>query len=446
MGMRGFLKLIATLSSATALVGIVIAVTSGAQAAAPSSPDPVGDSGLVAAPTEAQAVLARSAPIIVDHTCTDLSKVPPYWIEQAKKLLWLSYGHTSHGSQLVSGMGVLMADPANNHLYDYNTNGAIVSGVLSLHDQMPSGDLGNPDRLSWYTRTRDYLNSGTGTGKTRNVVVWSWCGQADTTPQNITTYLSLMSLLETQYPTVTLVHMTGHLVGSGEAGNLNQRNNQIRAYVQAHNGVLFDFADIESYDPSGNYFLNLGANDNCDYSGGNWATQWCNAHPGDPLCRSCGCAHSQPLNCNLKARAFWWLLARIAGWPGPGESQKTASAITPTYGQSVTYTIVVQNLSAPVTATVCLTDTLPSGTVYIPGTLTATQGTVSPAAPGLYWTGSISDVRAVTITYAVTVTAAVPTAISNTATIVAPGYQTLNVTATIIANGYSVYLPLVLKQ
>ena len=63
-----------------------------------------------------------SQPIIIDHTTTNLSQIPTYWIEQAKANLRLSYGHTSHGSQIVSGMDVLMADPLNNHLYDFISN------------------------------------------------------------------------------------------------------------------------------------------------------------------------------------------------------------------------------------------------------------------------------------------------------------------------------------
>ena len=56
---------------------------------------------------------AGSEPIIIDHTCTDLNKIPDYWIEQAKDLLKLSYGHTSHGSQPITGMGVLESGPLN---------------------------------------------------------------------------------------------------------------------------------------------------------------------------------------------------------------------------------------------------------------------------------------------------------------------------------------------
>ena len=138
-------------------------------------------------------------------------------------------------------------------------------GVLSLRDTTPTGDLGNPDRTSWYTRTAEYLNSA---GSDRNVVVWSWCGQVSTaTPADIDLYLSLMSQLEAAYPSVTFVYMTGHLDGTGELGNLTQRNEQIRSYVRAHNKVLFDFADIESFNPDGASFLKLYANDNNDYTG-----------------------------------------------------------------------------------------------------------------------------------------------------------------------------------
>ena len=44
--------------------------------------------------------------ILIDHTTTDLLKIPDYWIEQARKLT-LYYGFTSHGTQIVSGLEAL---------------------------------------------------------------------------------------------------------------------------------------------------------------------------------------------------------------------------------------------------------------------------------------------------------------------------------------------------
>lgn len=258
---------------------------------------------------------AATAALIIDHNCCVIDLVPPGWVEQAKAGLRICYGHTSHGSQLVSGMQVLENDPDNGGLFDFNTSGAIEPDVLSLDDYTPSGDLGNPDRTTWASRTRSHLD---GPGSDRNVVLWSWCGQADTSAENIDLYLGLMDQLEADYPAVTFIYMTGHLNGSGETGNLFQRNNQIRDFCAANGKVLFDFADIESYDPDGEYFRDRDANDNCDYNGGNWAVEWCAANPGQ--CASCSCAHSQCLNCQQKGKAVWWMLACLAGWEPGGMS------------------------------------------------------------------------------------------------------------------------------
>ena len=222
---------------------------------------------------------ASTGAIIADHlAAAAFTSIPTNAITNAKTNLHIAYGHTSHGSQLITGMNALAS---YNSLYSWHPSGT--GGALHLRDNPFSGanDLGSPDRTSWASATRTFLNAN----PTINVVIWSWCGQVDGSEAQINQYLNLMNQLEGEYPAVKFVYMTGHLNGTGQAGNVNQRNEQIRQYCRTNNKILFDFADIESFDPVGatNYML-LYANDNCDYSSGcNWADEWVAANSGHPL-------------------------------------------------------------------------------------------------------------------------------------------------------------------
>ncbi|RJR27046.1 MAG: PKD domain-containing protein [Desulfobacteraceae bacterium] len=265
-----------------------------------------------------------AGPIIIDHTCTDLSRIPSYWIEQARQFT-IHYAHTSHGSQIVSGLQNL---EAQDDVYSFAVNESGTEGLPSPENppEIRMYDGNPPDT---YITPEDYWDGQSGENRTRAVAdtghydfsMWSWCGQVSGAGSDyINSYLATLNRLEEDYPAMRFIYMTGHLDGSGPGGNLHLRNEQIRSYCRANNKVLFDFADIERYDPGGQDFLDRGANDACDYDGGNWAEEWCTTNPGSDLCDDCpGCdgGHTHSLNCNQKARAFWWMMARLAGWPGP---------------------------------------------------------------------------------------------------------------------------------
>ena len=260
-------------------------------------------------PTVTPTTTPSTASMIIDHSCTDLHSIPQEWIEQAKSDLHIAYGHTSHGSQVTDGMSGLV-DFAGE-LYSWNEDGS--GGALQLKDGGlgEASDLGAPDFTAWEATTREYLGSHPAT----NVVMWSWCGQVSSaTSDDIDTYLGLMSGLESDYPGVRFVYMTGHTDGTGLSGNLHVRNQQIRDYCAVNNKILYDFEDIESYDPDGSYFGDKYVTDSCDYDGGNWAIEWQDSHVEGVDWYECSSAHSQPLNANLKAYAAWWLWARLAGW------------------------------------------------------------------------------------------------------------------------------------
>jgi hypothetical protein len=254
--------------------------------------------------------------ILVNHSSTQIAAIPDLYLRKAKRELRVAYGHTSHGSQLVDGMTGLALSKGSR--YSFNQTGA--DSALMFFDTPFAGasDLGNPDLSAWATATRTYLDAHADI----NVILWSWCGQVSSaSAADIDTYLSLMTGLEHSYPNVHFVYMTGHLDGTGLMGTLHLRNEQIRAYCAANKKALYDFADIESYDPDGTWFGDKYPNDNCDYDSDgngskdkNWAMEWESAHPGEWY--TCGAAHSQPLNANRKAYAAWWLFARLAGWNG----------------------------------------------------------------------------------------------------------------------------------
>jgi len=197
--------------------------------------------------------ISLDEPIIADHTIMNLvrtDQIPEQAIINAKNTLHIAYGHTSHGSQVITGMDGLPAFKeglgGSSDLYDWNDGGT--DGALDIDNYFVSGDLGNPDRITWSNRTREYLDLPAHSDV--NVVMWSWCGQANTASESyIELYLDLMNDLESSYPNVQFVYMTGHTEGTGLTGDLHLRNNQIRNYCQTNNKILYDFEDIESYDP-----------------------------------------------------------------------------------------------------------------------------------------------------------------------------------------------------
>jgi len=103
--------------------------------------------------------------IIIDHTTANLSKIPAFWINKAKELLRNGYGHTSHGSQPISGLQALK----NNPVYKLLCASSLLGGEKSVRP-CPSLSVaktlfvlcffGERLRLSYELRAMSYFIGG----------------------------------------------------------------------------------------------------------------------------------------------------------------------------------------------------------------------------------------------------------------------------------------------
>ncbi|HUV31923.1 MAG TPA: hypothetical protein VMY05_12670 [Acidobacteriota bacterium] len=230
---------------------------------------------------------AWSEAIIADHSAVgEFGIIPGSVIATIGSNYHVYYLHTSHGSQIMTGL-VMLHD--ENGSYD----------KPDFYER--ADDLGLTGDTSWAPYTRTYLDANPDC----DVAMFSWCaGVSDNTEEGIDIYLNKMAELEADYPAVRFVYMTGHLDSTGLEGNLYARNNQIRNFCTTNDKVLYDFADIESYDPDGNFYPV-----ESDYCA--WCYDWCATH----TCPGCDiCAHSHCFNCYLKGKAWWWMMARLTGW------------------------------------------------------------------------------------------------------------------------------------
>ncbi len=126
------------------------------------------------------------------------------------------------------------------------------------------------------------------------------------------------------------------------------------------------------------------------------------------------------------------LLADVTGptlLPTFSTSKKTVSSPHANPGEKITYTLTLINRGQTAAQAVTVTDEIPMGLRYIPGSLTATEGIFEAINPTLLlWRGPVNGLSTVTVTYQVSVTGDVTGSLVNYGRLTGPSLESQELT------------------
>ncbi|MFH1760470.1 MAG: T9SS type A sorting domain-containing protein [bacterium] len=265
--------------------------------------------------------------LIIDHTSVDLfDQIPDQYLEAAAQLS-THYHTTSHGTQILAGLKYIKEELDAKYRAVWRTtyqSFPTPASALPSQTNPASHRIGttcvNPlADMYWHTadgsaHIREYAASGL-----YNFSMFHWCGElcvsTDLTANGyLEAYVDTLDQFENDYTDMRFIYTTSHLDGNSYSKVL-LNNQYIRDYCINNDKVLLDLGDIEEYDSDGNYIGNTSAN--CG-----WCQSYCEDNYSDcnnlPYACESGvdycCAHAHGYNCYIKARAYWVMMAKLAGW------------------------------------------------------------------------------------------------------------------------------------
>ena len=223
--------------------------------------------------------------LIVDHHHTAMDAIPGEWLEQARRHKLLVLG--APGNDPVA-LGLRLLGSRDAMLATAQTPDDM-GLMVNEGSWLPQGAALDPQEWRWALEKAILDSQAT-------VAVIRPDEQALLTGKlNAENYLATLAELSARLPGVKLVCST---VSLDEPNDILARfNRQLRESVLRNKGVLFDAADIESWSGNEQTLVN----------------EVPVKHPAHRMIQG---MQSQG-NLASHGTATWWLLARLAGWPGP---------------------------------------------------------------------------------------------------------------------------------
>ena len=179
----------------------------------------------------------------------------------------------------------------------------------------------NPARYRVFSYQNSFLEADTGSDIASPVTGY-FAAQADRFD------IADLEALQSRHPEAVILHFTTSLARNNGSQVTTDFNDQMREYVRNRQTFLFDVADIESHDPAGNPCYDN--RDGVPYTAGNAFEN----HADDGQSYPAICQHytresegghlgSPEVGKIRVAKAFWVVMARIAGWNPEGGSSNT---------------------------------------------------------------------------------------------------------------------------
>lgn len=243
---------------------------------------------------------------IFDHAHIGAEDIPSGCLDQLKSGDFVfHYAHRSHGSQIIVGADSLEADLADLQFEASYCSVPGGSDILKMWDGMTDNNLVEQDQYWASDGGLDELRGILGDNPELKYSMWAWSFEInEQTESSVQDYLDAMDMLESEFPGVRFIYMTGPAASDPfMAVNNAERNAQIRAYAEANGKLLFDFEELDTFSGGENHTEVIDG-ETIPYE-----------HPDFDLDTDGNSeyefTHTTQASCEQKARAFWGMLAAL---------------------------------------------------------------------------------------------------------------------------------------